>query len=79
MGTAAWQFVRDRWNPREVSRNFLRVLSDDMPSEWFFDPNQILYLHGWGLHEDAVREQVRAVFDVGVNTCSNATLHPYSN
>jgi glycosyltransferase involved in cell wall biosynthesis len=54
-GAVAQKFVSDQWSPRAVASRFLRLISDDMPSEWWCDPKSNRYLHGWGAPESVVR------------------------
>lgn len=65
LGQRASSFVRDRWSASSVARRFLRVIDDDIPPEWWFDPGRIDYLHGWGLKVERLREVLRAIIATG--------------
>ena len=59
LGKKAGEFVAENWAPDKVAERFLRVVNDDYPEEWLYDPKDIRYFHGWGLHEDNVRSLIR--------------------
>ncbi len=58
LGKKAGAFVAEYWAPRKVAERFLRLVDDDCPDEWFCDPQDIRYVHGWGLREDDVRSLI---------------------
>lgn len=65
IGRAAFEFVGTRWQPVEVARRFMRVVRGSVPKEWYFDPNKIRYLHGFGLPESVVKQRVCAIVNYG--------------
>lgn len=54
-GRAAEAFVKTKWAPSHVARAYVRLISGDVPTEWWHDPNTIDYTFGWGLSEPEVR------------------------
>lgn len=64
-GERARQFVLNNWNAKRVAERFLRIAHDDVPEEWWFDPADITYLHGGGMHETDVRRTLKDVLDAG--------------
>ena len=65
LGRRAQDFVRSQWAAEQVASRYLRLFRGDIPDDWLFDPHQTRYLHGWGLHEDHVKESVRRVIEWG--------------
>ena len=63
LGRRAQIFVETNWAPAEVARRFLRVITGDIPSEWWYDPHDIRYIHGCGIPESHTRHIVRAMID----------------
>jgi glycosyltransferase involved in cell wall biosynthesis len=59
LGKKAGDFVSENWAPKKVAERFLRIVNDDYPEEWLYDPKDIRYLHGWGLPEDNVKDLIR--------------------
>ena len=59
LGKKAGDFITENWAPGKVAERFLRVVNDDFPEEWLFDPKDIRYLHGWGLDEESVKSLIR--------------------
>jgi hypothetical protein len=63
LGRRAFEFVSQRWSRRSVAERFLQVIRGEAPREWFFDPRQIRYVHGYGSTEEATRERLRGLYD----------------
>jgi hypothetical protein len=63
LGRQARRFLEEHWNTKGVATRFLRVASGDIPVEWWFDPNTLGYLQGWGLTESRARQVIRAIVD----------------
>jgi hypothetical protein len=59
IGLDAQMFVRDYWSPKVVAQRFIHIIEGQVPISWYFDPQDIRYLHGWGLSEDTVRQNLR--------------------
>ena len=47
----------------QVAKRFLRLSTDDIPREWWFDPNSIDYLYGWGQTDQRVKEVTRTIIE----------------
>lgn len=65
LGKKARDFVENRWALKAIATRFLRLLQDDVPEEWWCDPNKLCYLEGSGLHRDRVRRLVASVIEYG--------------
>ena len=63
LGLQARRFVEQQWSAEEVAKRFIRLLTEDVPDEWWFDPKSIDYLCGWGLTERRVKEVIRTIVD----------------
>ena len=63
LGSAARQFVDMHWQCEQVARRVIRILQGEIPPSWWFDPHDVHYLEGCGLHEDAARERVRRLIE----------------
>jgi hypothetical protein len=62
-GHQARRFLEERWNVRLVAERFARLAAGDIPVEWWFDPGEIDYLHGWGLSDTRAREVLRTIIN----------------
>lgn len=49
LGKQAQQFVLERWQAHQVAARILQVIQDIIPNDWWYDPNQIDYIQGYGL------------------------------
>lgn len=65
LGKKAKDFVAENWAPGKVAERFLRIVNDDYPEEWLYDPENIRYLHGWGLSEDNAKSLIRQSLEYG--------------
>jgi hypothetical protein len=70
LGQKAQTFVRTCWAPEEVARRFMRLIQDDIPDAWWFDPQGIRYVQGGGIPEAHAR---KIVHDMLV-CCGKASL-----
>lgn len=52
LGKKAHQFVSQHWAPKEVAKRYLRVINNDIPTDWLCFPEHISYIHGCGVSEN---------------------------
>ncbi len=64
LGRRAREFVRRDRSPDVVARRVVRVLKDDVPAEWMFDPSTLTYVNGFG-DEQWIRSLIRGVVELG--------------
>jgi glycosyltransferase involved in cell wall biosynthesis len=65
LGNRAREFIARQWNHRSVAGRFRQLIERDPPAAWTGDPQTIQYLHGYGMPEEKVRRQVRALVERG--------------
>jgi len=63
-GEKAGAFVREVRNRRELARRLLRIVRDDIPTDWWFDAQDVEYVQGLG-EENHVRRLIRGVVEHG--------------
>jgi len=61
VGDQAREFVTNAWGPTVVAERYLRLIRRDVPSDWWFDPRQLNYLHGCGMPESQLMQSVARV------------------
>lgn len=54
-------FMQEHWSIDKVTERYLRIINDDVPEEWFFDPADITYLPGCGLPRTKALEMIQAI------------------
>ena len=54
-GEKVGEFVAKHWEARRLAERFLVLISGSVPADWFFDPQDITYFHGWGVSEERLR------------------------
>lgn len=65
LGKRAKEFLDGHWAPRVVAARFLRLIRNDVPDDWFYDPQNVRYLHGWGMPSDLARENMKKYLATG--------------
>lgn len=65
LGLRAKHFLDRCWSARSVAERYLRLVKGDYPDEWLYDPKDIRYLHGWGINEKCLKENIRAILAKG--------------
>lgn len=65
LGRKAYRFVTTRWSAEKVAGRFVRLLEGDVPEEWRYDPCDITYLHGCGLHESRAVSIIGGIIRTG--------------
>jgi hypothetical protein len=63
LGKKAMEFVQKNWSPEKVAERYLRLIKGDIPREWYFDPNNIKYLHGAGISEQCVQNNIKSIIE----------------
>jgi len=61
LGERARKFVEERWSPKAVAQRLLRIMADDIPLSWMFDPQETEYILGGGVSLDRIRAVVSAI------------------
>ena len=59
LGRQAQVFVREMWNAEAVAARFLKLVQEDIPDEWWFDPNDVFFLKGGYQTINRTKENVR--------------------
>ena len=63
MGKQAKDFIEKQWSSEEVAKRFLLLIKNEIPETWWFDPQNILRLHGWGITEIKLKERLRDIIN----------------
>lgn len=58
LGEHAQKFVNQYWNVRKVAENYMHLIDDDIPENWWSTPRTLPYFWGWGLSQENWRLQV---------------------
>ena len=48
VGKNAKEFVSQNWSAEKVASNYKLLIDDNIPDDWWFDPNEVLYIAGLG-------------------------------
>lgn len=63
LGQEAMRFAREKWCAQEVSKRFLRLIEGDIPTDWWVDPHQVVYLEGVGQSIDQSQQNIRLLIE----------------
>jgi glycosyltransferase involved in cell wall biosynthesis len=58
LGRMAKEYVTANWAPAVVAAKYMRLIQDDVPKEWLYDPTRTEYFLGACISEDGVRATV---------------------
>ena len=59
LGERAKYFVENNLSCEVVASKFLKLITDNFPSEWWLDPEKVSYSSGSGISQTVIQEQVR--------------------
>jgi len=65
LGKRARDFVRDHWSRTAIAERFARLITNEISPHWIISPEEVRYVHGWGLEERQIAHTVREVVAVG--------------
>lgn len=65
LGNRAREFIARQWNHRSVAGRLSQLIEREPPPAWTGDPQTIQYLYGYGMPEEKLRRQVRALVEEG--------------
>ena len=65
LGEAAQDFVSGNWSTAAVARRYMRLMQEDVPSDWFLDPVKIIYCYGAGLEKDVAKRNIHSIIAAG--------------
>ena len=63
LGQQAQVFVLEKWNVKAVAERFLRLIQDDIPDDWWLDPDDVCYLGGGLQPIEKTKENVKQMID----------------
>lgn len=59
LGRQAREHVTEKWTPEKVASRFKKIIEGDIPENWWVNPYQISYLHGYGQSENEIKKIIR--------------------
>lgn len=63
MGKKEREYVQMHYMAEDVIERLLNVIEGKIPTEWYFDPKEALYIWGWGNSKDEVEKKVMELVD----------------
>lgn len=64
LGKDAKDFVQTYWRAEVVAKSFLRLIEDDIPEHWTFDPKETKNAYGACISKENLRKQLKAMYDI---------------
>ena len=52
LGEEAFRFIQNNWSPADVAKKYIKLINNDYPNEWRYNPKNNKYLYGCGLSEE---------------------------
>lgn len=63
LGEDAHSFMAKKWSRELVAKRILRVINDDIPEEWTFNPNDVIYLEGVGVSRKDSKDVIKKIIE----------------
>ncbi|HEY9170797.1 MAG TPA: hypothetical protein VI136_00770 [Verrucomicrobiae bacterium] len=63
LGAKARAFLEAQWSEVAFAARFARIVTGDIPADWWMKPEDVRYLHGLGLEEGEVRMIIGALVE----------------
>lgn len=63
LGAINASFVQKNWNNRTIAKKYIQLISGDVPSNWYFHPENIKCVHGYGMQEDRLKKFIQGYVD----------------
>lgn len=54
--SALHNFVIDNWDCAAIAAKFMKIINNEIPKAWIYDPVNIDFFHGYGIGEQKLRE-----------------------
>lgn len=64
-GKKGQTFLKECWSKKQVAARYLKVFRDEIPSDWWFDPNDISYFLGVGIEKEKLRRFLKQYIETG--------------
>jgi glycosyltransferase involved in cell wall biosynthesis len=58
-GEALRKFIEDEWNYANVAMRYAKLLINEQKNEWYSSPDDIRYVHGWGIDENELKSKLK--------------------
>jgi hypothetical protein len=65
LGREAKEFVDAYWSAQRVAERYLKIIKNEIPREWWYNPYEIEYFHGSCLSEERTKEVIRSIVESG--------------
>ena len=63
LGAKARAFLEAQWSEAAFAARFARIVTGDIPADWWMKPEDVRYLHGLGLEEGEVKRMIGAMVE----------------
>jgi len=71
LGEQGRQFVQSYYSPMSVAKAFVCLFKNEIPKEWWFTPDHVSHIYGYGIPKEALRDYLRTY----INHCGTEGLH----
>ena len=64
-GRVIEEYVCENWTAEKVAGRYLQLIRDEIPVDWYFDPQNIKSFHGFGLSKTNLKKFLRQFLRIG--------------
>ncbi|SIQ38655.1 glycosyltransferase [Marinobacterium stanieri] len=61
IGDLSEGFVKDKWDARCVAKRYLKLIKNDIPADWYYHPDTVIYVEGVGLSREEIKCSVNKI------------------
>lgn len=63
LGKRAEKYIKEYNSPTEVAKRYLRLIGNDAPDKWYFDPKSITYVYGYGMRKNEIKKVIGDIIE----------------
>ena len=63
LGASGRKFLQTQWSEVAYAERFARIVTGDIPADWWMKPADVRYMHGLGLEESEVRRLIGTLIE----------------
>jgi len=63
LGQKAQVFVKSYWQSKKVAERFMKIVNNDLPDSWYYNPSDIKDVHGACISEEKLKEVVKSLIE----------------
>ena len=63
LGLDAYNFIKRQWSTQAVANRFLRIINNNIPDDWFYNPNKTDFVYGVGCTNTVRQNMIKTMIE----------------